>query len=87
MAPSLQLGSSDTMALHMGHVVSLSNHVATHSSQKMCLQCSIVGSHLYLTRQNTNDVNLSIVYLSLALLGVVLHDVAVVTLLQMAASM
>ena len=33
-----------TWALHIGHVFSLSNHVVTHSSQKICLQCNFVGS-------------------------------------------
>ena len=44
VAPSLQAGSSVTCALHMGQVLSRSNQVATHSSQKMCLQCNIEGS-------------------------------------------
>ena len=33
-----------TWALHIGHVFSRSNQVATHSSQKICLQCNLVGS-------------------------------------------
>ena len=33
-----------TWALHIGHVRSLSNQVATHSSQNICLQCNIVAS-------------------------------------------
>ena len=33
-----------TWALHIGQVLSLSNQVATHSSQNICLQCSIVAS-------------------------------------------
>lgn len=41
MLPSLHVGSATTLARHMGHVRSRSNHSDMQSSQKMCCKTSI----------------------------------------------
>ena len=42
--PSLHFGLLDMVARHIGQLLSRSNHIITHSSQKICLHESKTGS-------------------------------------------